>query len=479
MKKTIVSLLLVMLMIVSVCLVSCNGSAKAKPADELFFNNSGSELLPKLLEDMGFDTSEDSLLSSEKMDKNVKSGVSFEISKLSAGGMNIIEGPMSINASIVANSAETASSGTIEYSYLTDNLKALIAASDGKGGVKIDGVTEKYIDLESLTGLMGGMLPTNTVTSNTVTANPSDLEELEKAILACFDKSKITESKKEITVNSITTKVRAIEYTVTGAEFKTVAEKMVKAVFDSKLIKDAIADSGAEIPEINLDDVKFDDNDKLSVVYYFDVNTYKGSSFEVNMPGEGFEVTFESKEASDKNGDYADLNCNVTVPTDESSTVTQTVAITGNYKNEKGKFEAKLSFDVGSGVKADITLSGEVINEEDAAKRTDMNLSIGSGGMAFNIPVTVTVKESTKEKFDFTIDTAINIPSAAEIAFSMGFKCEQTDETPATVSADDITTADTLGEADLVKLMGKLSKTMELIQNLGGAGSLDGSGDFE
>lgn len=467
MKKTL-TLILSMLMILSVCLTGCNGSGKAKPADELFFNNPGSELLPNLLKDMGFETMDET----NESNKNSKANVSFDISKLNVGGMDVIEGPMSIKADVISSADGKTTSGSVEYSYLTDSLKALIAASaDGKAYLKLDGVTEKYIDIESLSGLMGGIspMPTAAETSNNVSVNvtASDLEELEKAIFACIDKSKITESKKEITVNDITSKVRAIEYTAAGAEFKAVFEKMLKALLDSKLVKDAIANSGTQIPELNFDDVKYDDNDKLSIVFYYDVNTYKGFNIEFNMPGEGIKITAENKEASDKDGDYADLNCNLTVPADETGSLAQNIAITGTYKNEKGKFEAKLGIDAGTGVKADITLKGEVA-DKDGAKSTDMTLSIGSGGVSFNIPVTVTVRESTKDKIDFTVASTISIPSAAEISFSMGIKGEYTDEAPATVSASDTTTADTLEQADLVKLAGKISKTMELIQNMGG-----------
>jgi len=481
MKKTL-TLILSMLMILSVCLTGCNGSGKAKPADELFFSNPSSELLTNLLKDMGFENEEDTNAS----DKNSKANLSFDISKLNVGGMDVIEGPMSFKMDMITTPDGSSSSGAIEYTYLTDSLKALIAggADGGKAYVKLDGITEKYIDVEAFSGLMGGAspMPTAAEASNNVTINPSasDLEELQKAIFACFDKSKITESKKEITVNDIKTKVRAIEYTVTGAEFKAVFEKLVNAVLDSKLVKDSIANSGTQLPEPDFSKIKFDDNDKLSIVYYFDVNTCKGCNIEFNMTGESIKMSLESKEASDKKGDYADINCSITVPADEAGSVAQTVAITGNYKNEKGKFDAKLTLDPGTGVKVDVTVKGEVA-DKDGTKTTEMTLSIGSGGMSFNIPVTVTVKESTKEKIDCTISSTVSIPSAAEIAFSMGIKGEYTDEAPATVSADDISDTASLGEADLAKLMDKISKTIELIQNLGMGGaepSPDDGGDI-
>ncbi len=460
MKKIIV-LILSVLMIASLCvpIAGCNGSSKPKPADELFFSVSDSGIMERLASSMGLSADIKELL--QNTDKNEKVVFSLGISDLSFAGMPILQSPIKTSFDgIIDRDGNTA--GAVNWSYMTDNLNIYAALGKGCAAVKFDDLTD-YIDL---TPLFENINTDNGQSAELVAAVESAVTEFGKIIVESIDKTKLTEKSEEITVDGNTVKVRAISYTLAGEELAAFIEKIVSE-----------ADKNASVTEIleKLDiadafkDVKLtaSENDKISIVRYFEVNEPRGFDIDVNFEKADIDVKIASRTNLTKDTDYADIEVNVTGETDSGLTAVSGFSLKGLYKRENnGSFLCE--FTVGSGDSGSLSvnlgslrLSGTTTDTAEG-KRTDITMTVGISGAVLQIPCAVTVRKSDKENVDVAFEMSINIPSMLSVKLTAEEKISLTDEAVNMPGKDEIKSE--APDDAKEKLEEKLENTFELFE---------------
>lgn len=464
--KRFTALVLGVLMLISLCasMASCNGS-KPKPADELFFSVSDSGIMEKLASSMGFDSEVQNNLM-QNNEKNARAAISFGISDFTLGGTPVTQTP--INGSFEGIIDRNGSmSGSVNWSYMTDSLKADMALGKDIAALKLDGVTD-YLNIKPLFENMGSAAESGKSAELTAIMNDA-AKDFENILSGAIDKTKLTEKSEEIEIDGNKVKVRAISYTLTGGEVTAVVEKIVSEAKKSEAITKLFAELGIDGA---LDDVDFkaSENDSISVVRYFEVNEPHGMDAKITCGD--YTVAMNSREMSSKDADYADFELNVSGIIDDmqiTGSDMSNVKINALYRRENnGSFLCEAGISVGAQALtssiASVRLSGST-TDTDEGKRTEMTMTVGISGTMLQIPCVITVKKSDKENLDMSFEMSINIPSMLSIKLTAEEKLSLTDEAVSLPQKNEI--KDTAPEGAEEKLQEKLKNTIELFETLG------------
>lgn len=464
--KRIIVLILSVLMIASICvpIAGCNNSEKPKPADELFFSASDSGIMERLASSMGFNVEAQKNMMKDT-DKNEKVAFSFGISDLTVGGMPVTQSPMCLSFDgTVDRSGNTA--GMLNWSYMTDNLNIYSALGKDCAAVKFDDLTD-YLNIAPL---FESMNTDNGQSAELVAALEKAMTDWGRIIYDSIDKTKITEESEEITINGTGIKVRAISYTLAGEELSKYVEKVVSEADKSATLTEALKKFGMTGSLKDIINYTAAENDKMSIVRYFEVNEARGYDMELNIENVGkanTNIKISTRTNSTKDMDYADAEVNVTVDTDSPLMSMNGLSLKGLYKRENtGGFLCE--FTIGSGDNGSLSLnlgslrlSGTTTDTAEG-KRTDITMTIGMSGAVLQIPCAITVKKSDKENVDVAFEMSINIPSVFSVTLTAEEKISITDEAVSLPNKDEIKdkAPEDIGE----KIAERLKDTTELFE---------------
>lgn len=463
--KRIILLILSVLMIASLCIpiAGCN-STKPKPADELFFSVSDSGIIERLASSMGFNIANQKELM-QNTDKNAKVVFSLGISDLTFGGMPITQSPMSASFDgVVDRNGDTA--GTLNWSYMTDNLNVSAALGKDCAAVKFDDLTD-YLNIAPL---LENINTDNGQSAELVASLEKAMTDLGKIVLDSVDKTKITEKSEEIEVNGVKIKVRAISYTLEGEELAAFAKNIVTEAGKNAAIMDVCEKLGIPADAFKDPSITAAENEKITIVRYFEVNESRGFDVDATISEDNVNVKISSRTNCTKDTDYADIELSVAAGEADAMPL-GAVNLKGLYKRENtGSFICE--FTVGGGDSeslsvnlGSIKLSGTTTDTEEG-KRTDITMTVGVSGAVLQIPFAVTVKKCDKDNLDVAFEMSINIPSMLSVKLTAEEKLSLTDEAVNLPEKDEFQdeAPEDLGE----KLEEKLPNTVELFEMLGG-----------
>ncbi len=515
MKRTyalIISVLMIVLAIVP--MASCDNN-KPLPKEEIFLKGGDSTgVLENLAEYIGLDS--EMFDFDYDTDKNIKGGVSLALSQLELAGTPVITSPVKVGVDVIGNKDGDVS-GSFNLNYLTDSLKIDIVKSGEDLFGKFDGITEyfkvampempekdegeydvpKYdpdvLMLDMLDEAYDTVDPENgfqatqpaepeyfwgsMLSQETISAFKAFAKEYGTAAIEAVDTQKLVETEKEITVGELTLNVRAIEYSIKGNELKAALEKIANTLKNGEAVKEL----QKIIPDFTLDtdDIEVEASDELSVIRYFKGNTAIGAVIKVTGDGETVEMKLLS--ASEGGKDYA--VCELAV---EGKNV---LSLNYSKSDDKG-FELKLNAtatvtdyatEATTEQNVEFSVKGKT-EKSDEGKVTNITLSIKSGLIVFELPVTLTVKTAKDDVVDFSLKTTIDIPGTVKAVLETAFKAELTNDEPVEVKDEDLDdrTAEEIfaDEETENALMQKIPNLMQLIQTFMGGSQGNSQGNI-
>ena len=304
--KKITSAFLSVIMLVSLCLLAACNSVKPKEAGELFFDTATADAFTQsIMDTMGIDASERSILSADTgtSGKTLKANFGISLDSLSVGEAQLVSSPLGLSAAVLFSAASESVSGSLNYTYDTDSLSVLYALDANNGYLKLDGVTEKYLkaDLSDIASAFD--TPDSSSDTASDAFNP--------------DHSKVSETETELTVNGVTTKVRCIEYVMEGDELASFGN-MLEQELEKYAVSNKLLSGFLGVRELRvLGDYQPADGDLVSVKRYFDVNTPVGCELTATIDGSsaffryttasGSDAVYAAFEASGKDDDGTEL----------------------------------------------------------------------------------------------------------------------------------------------------------------------------
>ncbi|MEG2118674.1 MAG: hypothetical protein RRY76_05665, partial [Clostridia bacterium] len=368
--KKILSALLAIVFVASMCasLASCNNI----PAPtELFYNSDTDQSLTysnNIMKTLGLGSSNTNLAMTESNKSNIAVSLSGEIAKVKLNGKSLFDDPLMINVKGISNYSATAISADINYKFKSDDL-TFAFASDSNGGAytKINGITDKYISLTSLTGAgddsIAPVPPIETPIEGIPDfskLNPQKMiEELEKIINKQITKEKLkSETVKDFDLNGIKKTVESAYFELKGADISTFIKAIITDVTTNEILKtqltalgmlDDISDLLTELPDCT--------NGKFRVTKYFYGKSLVGFSL----------VVTDIKDAS--------------------------IDLSLRMLSEKGKD----------------TFSAKLIANADQSDPTEISFSYTNDGKAISAEASMKIKEKASE--DSTEDSTEAVPA--------------------------------------------------------------------